>query len=446
MPRVSAVAAMAVIVGYAVTGTATAAKPADDLVAEWAQEVLLGTEFGKNERACQRWTRAPSLSVFGASIEQAKVIAAVVEDINSALAKTAIRGINLIEPDTGEADIRVYFSPLAEFPKIAKREKFNYAKGNIGYVYIKWNRKREIFDGTVLLASDRLRGKNLRHFALEEITQSLGPLNDSADLRDSIFYSGPDGGGNAQRLSQRDRELLALLYSDLKPGSNERQVQAAIQKRWFPNLSFEADSKDSVWAQAILLGPEFGGVGRLCSRWVKSPALSVFGGTDEHDELVQKIVFHLNETLAKTPIKRIDLLEANDENATIRVYFIPHTEFQSVAKRHNFNCADNSPGYFYTFWNGRNEIQSACVLLATDRLSGGKLHHYALEEITQSLGLSNDSPEHPDSVFYETRTKFGSATELSPRDKRLLELFYTHIQPGDRRRQVRAAMQQHWGE
>jgi hypothetical protein len=72
------------------------------------------------------------------------------------------------------------------------------------------------------------------------------------------------------------------------------------------------------------------------------------------------------------------------------------------------------------------------------------MRHTALEEITQSLGLANDSPAFRDSIFYELRDDYGSAEQLSPLDKRLIHFFYNHVRPGDRGDQFHAAWERHW--
>lgn len=413
-------------------------------IAEWAQEILLGSEFGGDGRICSRWTKSPTLAVIGGTSEHYEVVTDVVADINSVLAKTPIRGIRLKGRGTKSADIRVHFAPMADFDSIAKKEDFRYTRGNRGYFYNKWNAKHEIYDGVVLLATDKFSGGDLKHYTLEEITQVLGPQNDSAAFTDSVFYSGPKGNGRAQKLGFLDQQLLRFFYSHVSPGQNQQQLRSAIRRHWLKNVEFERDSKESTWAQTVLLGSEFGGSGKLCSRWTKSPRLSVFGGTQQHRRVIEDTVAHLNETLAKTPIKRIELIKPNAEGAEIRVYFARLSEFNDLAKRHHFGYPAGNFGYFYTFWNGRHEMRSAIVMLATDRLTGNNLRHYALEEITQSLGLANDSPEFSDSIFFENGSNFGNAISLSSRDQKLLRIFYNHIKPGGRRTDIREAVRKYW--
>jgi hypothetical protein len=94
------------------------------------------------------------------------------------------------------------------------------------------NHNYEIKQAFVFLAADKLRGKHLRHFALEEITQALGLANDSSIFADSIFYArGPDG-GDAQRLSALDKQLIRFFYNHVQPGAQSREIRRAFQNHW----------------------------------------------------------------------------------------------------------------------------------------------------------------------------------------------------------------------
>jgi hypothetical protein len=54
-------------------------------------------------------------------------------------------------------------------------------------------------------------------------------------------------------------------------------------------------------------------------------------------------------------------------------------------------------------------------------ITGVKRKHVILEEITQSLGLANDSMRYPDSIFYEGESYI---TSLSKMDKEVIKMLY----------------------
>jgi hypothetical protein len=208
-----------------------AAEP-DQRTLRWLQEVLLGPEYGGDGRRCARWTRQPTLSTYYANREQSELVADVVAELNDVLSQTSIGGIALLAPQHDAADIRVYFVPLSRFPSLAAQLGFPYSNKDIGYFWDFWDDSHRIQRAYVLLASDRLKGRQLRHFALEEITQSLGPMSDSSIYPQSAFYANGDDGGDAQHLGALDRKALHLLYAWLRPGADRDELLTAVRDYW----------------------------------------------------------------------------------------------------------------------------------------------------------------------------------------------------------------------
>jgi len=179
------------------------------------------------------------------------------------------------------------------------------------------------------------------------------------------------------------------------------------------------------------------------SRWVASPKLSLFGASDEHKQVIADVIIEINDALKETPI-RIEALEPNTEDASLKVFFAPIEEFNQISRQHGFNFESGNLGYFWVFWNREHEIQKAIVLLATDRLQGKQLTHFALEEITQALGLMNDSMLFKYSIFYEQDGDTGNVTSLSVLDRQIIRFFYTHLKPGYYRADVSQAFKTNW--
>lgn len=196
------------------------------------------------------------------------------------------------------------------------------------------------------------------------------------------------------------------------------------------------------WVQRVTLGPEFGGEGEICSRWVHSPTLSVVQTSAEGQVLLGELLPLLNSLIAPLSIEQI---ENGDETADIEVYFTERAAFEGIAETKSFHYVDGNAGYVYTFWNREHEIYKAIVLLATDQLRGSSLRHFTFEEVTQSLGVLNDSPLFSDSIFFSSGADGGSAATLSPLDRELVRFFYTHVSPGDRQAELDAAFDAYWG-
>lgn len=208
------------------------AAPPDQRTVRWLQEVLLGPEYGGDGRLCTRWTHQPTLSTYYANPEQSELVADLVGELNDVLAQTSIEGIALLPPQDNAADIRVYFVPLARFRSLSAELGFPYSGRDHGYFWGFWDHSHRLQQAHILLATDILKGRHLRHFALEEITQSLGPMSDSAIYPDSAFYANGRDGGDAQHLSALDRKALYLLYAWLRPGDGRDELLAAARDHW----------------------------------------------------------------------------------------------------------------------------------------------------------------------------------------------------------------------
>jgi hypothetical protein len=198
------------------------------------------------------------------------------------------------------------------------------------------------------------------------------------------------------------------------------------------------------WSYEVLFGSEFQNSWKGCRRWVFSPTLSAYSPNPAHHALTREIVTHLNQVLADSPVRHIRLLPPNDYRANIKVHFAPLSHFPKLSKEADFKVVDDNLGFFWLSWNKRNQIIRSTVLLASDKLEGDALRHFAYEEITQSLGIPNDSQLFRDSIFYAGDFKKGDPTTLTERDTRLIQLLYNHLTPGDSPKQIANTVSTFW--
>lgn len=202
-------------------------------VARFVGEVVVGREYETENHVAMKWDTNPRLSVFGADVEQTRIIRHTVRKINEAMEPTEIQ-IEIVEPEDRMATLRVYFAPLDDFAEIVEREEITYIEGNLGYFYMRWNQAFIIESGVVLLASDRLRGAELKHIAMEEVTQSLGLPGDSPRFESSLFYEdmASRNYGTAKTLSRLDAKLLRFLYQKVEPGMHAVELGILMAKHW----------------------------------------------------------------------------------------------------------------------------------------------------------------------------------------------------------------------
>lgn len=196
---------------------------------DWTEEVLLSREFSEKTGVI-KWGKSPHISIFGGDAKQERIVKKVVSHINETLNETPIKQIVISSPDQISADIHVHFIPLDEMPSVAKDNGFSYTEGNWGFFWVYAPRSTyEIERAVVLVASDKLKGKILRHIVLEEITQSLGLMNDSSIVDKSIFLQDWD---DRQYLSSQDKKLIKFLYNHVEPGADRQELEIAFRNHW----------------------------------------------------------------------------------------------------------------------------------------------------------------------------------------------------------------------
>lgn len=205
-------------------------RPAPDpRVKQWAEQVVLGTEFGGDGDVVARWTRSPTLSVMQGSAADRADLQELVPALSELVAPLSIQTV--ADGDVN-ADIQVHYASLADFGSIASANNFDYVAGNWGYFYMFWDADHALRRSYVLLATDKLSGDQLRHFTFEEVTQSLGLASDSSIFPDSVFFAQGMDGGDVTELSALDRRLVSFVYTELQPGDAKGELDAAFDQAW----------------------------------------------------------------------------------------------------------------------------------------------------------------------------------------------------------------------
>lgn len=215
----------------AFAGFATA-DPPDEQTLRWIEQVLLGHEFGAAKARVVRWAQPQvTVSVFGSHPEGKAEVAKAVNALSQALAGSGPRLV--MENDrTPWANIQIYFAPKAGLPALAARHQLKAPPDDLGFFWLRWDNRNVITRAYVFLASDKLTGRGLRHFALEEIAQSLGLAGDSPEFADSIFFQHDKDGGQAQQLSPLDVRLIRWLHARGRPGDDAAALRERLRAGW----------------------------------------------------------------------------------------------------------------------------------------------------------------------------------------------------------------------
>lgn len=170
----------------------------------------------------------------------------------------------------------------------------------------------------------------------------------------------------------------------------------------------------------IAFGAEFGNAVSVIKKWEEDLRIKISGvPTDEDIQTINDIVSDLNYIIDAIDIKIVN----NKENVTIT--FSPESEFSDIEPGY----VPKNYGFFWALWHDDNYvIYNASILISTEGINQKERSHLLREELTQGLGLMNDSDKYEDSIFYQDWT---SVTEYSKIDSSVIRLLYQEsIRPG----------------
>lgn len=203
---------------------------------DWAKTVLLGTEVGDSRDAVVRWQHPVRYLVVDAPARVRRAVNAAFVQLQEAL-RGSLR-LELEHINVGDARIgsNGFVTVFAKAPRhaaaLAERYGAQLPQAEAdGWFTIIWNRSFELTRALVFVAPD-LTDKWLRHTALEEMFQALGPSNDSPSIRDSLLFESSTTAGSHDRLARVDRQVLWLLYRGLQPGDQAGDIEQAMLRSW----------------------------------------------------------------------------------------------------------------------------------------------------------------------------------------------------------------------
>ena len=161
----------------------------------------------------------------------------------------------------------------------------------------------------------------------------------------------------------------------------------------------------------IAFGSEFGDGAREIHKWAFNPKISVHGDPNPADlATLNKVVTELNEIIGSI---NIEIVEAG---GNVDLHFAPERQFAAIEP----SFVPGSTGFCWMWWEGGGTITNGRVLVSTD-VHQPLRNHIIREEVTQMLGLMNDSFSYPDSIFYQLPSMAQSYSVL---DEHLIEMLY----------------------
>ncbi|WP_448550411.1 DUF2927 domain-containing protein [Thalassotalea fusca] len=170
--------------------------------------------------------------------------------------------------------------------------------------------------------------------------------------------------------------------------------------------------------EEIAFGSEFGSSNSNLRKWQTDVKIFVAGETPDYLSLeLTRIIEELNDLIQEITIYRVETME----QANYVLYLGDAKGYELIEPYAKSKTKDNW-GLFWVYWNNQNAIYKASMYVDTHRTKNKRAQKHLLrEELTQSLGLMNDSYRYKDSIFFQ---KWSFTTEFSSIDKRLIRLLY----------------------
>lgn len=195
-------------------------------------EIALGSEFGNPSSTIKKWNKDVKIKVIGSpTAEDLNALNTVIDDINT-LTNGNIRLQIVSLPGRNKplghsastrpvvansANVELYFVPISQFG----RYEPNYQPVNYGFFWDLWN-NNIIYKSRVLISTVGVTQKERSHLIREELTQSLGLMQDSYKYKESIFYQ---GWTDPTEYAEIDKALIEMLYRpEIRPGMTKSQV------------------------------------------------------------------------------------------------------------------------------------------------------------------------------------------------------------------------------
>lgn len=186
---------------------------------DYFSQIAFGNEFNASadSRVVRKWTQDIRLAIMGTpSQADLQTLYGTVMELNQLLDSVQI----ILTQEQPNAWI--HFVPEREFTTVEP----NYVSGNLGFFYVWWNAAYELRQARILISTTGISQEERSHLIREELTQSLGLMNDAWSYADSMFYQ---GWTSIQQYSALDRDLIRILYDPrIQPGMNEDDVRTVF--------------------------------------------------------------------------------------------------------------------------------------------------------------------------------------------------------------------------
>ncbi len=198
----------------------------------------------------------------------------------------------------------------------------------------------------------------------------------------------------------------------------------------------------------VALGTDYGDNQQQIKKWVQY--IKIYPEYDEIEKQTQtmlavelkKVVEELNELTNNIQLNIVPGKESANllvffgsgekyaEKFTTDKYYTPPTkESDEEIKKKILSLIESNWGLSWCYWNDKYEITNGSIYVDTKRnTENSALRHTLRKNLTQSLGLMNNSDKYEKSIFYD---KWTTVIAFQTIDKEVIEILYRNeIKPG----------------
>lgn len=166
----------------------------------------------------------------------------------------------------------------------------------------------------------------------------------------------------------------------------------------------------------IALGSEFGGGNEVLKKWGND--INIFVNHDSQTELLMELDQILSELNALSSTITFNIVPTIEEANF--VIFLTDANTYGAYETSTQPYLDGNWGMVWIYWNGANEIYKGSMYVDIVRNTDlNCMKHLLREELTQGLGLLNDSYDYEASIFYQGWTCTPSYAEI---DKAIISM------------------------
>jgi len=189
-------------------------------------EISFGNESGQRYSNLRKWEQDIRIFVPDTTYPQLmEELTSIIDEINDLSSTILLRRVNSMET----SNYVIYFGDAGTYVSDYESNAAGFVDDNWGYFYIYWD-SFEINRGSMYVDVTRAEETECRkHLLREELTQSLGLMNDTDDYTNSIFFQ---SWTCTTSYAELDRKMIDyILRPELQPGMTEEEVIAVV-KDW----------------------------------------------------------------------------------------------------------------------------------------------------------------------------------------------------------------------